>query len=539
MKTSFKLAAVIVLSGLVNPVQGKTNYRKWLEEEAVWIVSQKEKDAFSVLQSDAERDAFIEKFWQERDPTPSTPRNEYKEEHYRRYEYALKKFQEGMPGWKSDRGRIYILHGPPAHEYFHTSDSRLSQRSTDQHGRTPNTIVWTYRGNPNGKYYRGELNLVFQPSAGLSRQSFVMGESGTAQEKADELARLFGPAVDQTWLEADVRYRLIAAGPPAIVNTRGVDIPTAGLGENARYLEDLLRSPGEILEEKKTRARALEAARTQLRDAVSARLSFGSMPLGLFSRSFFQSERSLTVFVELELPGSELTTVLQGARGDPTRVDVYCALVDNSGTLVDEFIDSVDVSSPLGASGKGKLYYQNSFRAPPGRYVLKAAARSGDQRLGYEERPVDLDPRAGATLRLSELLLTNRAQPATADSSDSSSGSVVVGDARLAPSPARRFTPSDSLFVYSQVFVPGDTENPPLSVGVTFLADNSVYRRLEPRRIQNLTSPAAGVLNFATAVPLQEFAPGKYTVQVQVIDHEARKFSIQRASFEVESLPAP
>ena len=68
--------------------------------------------AFKRLKTDEEREQFIEQFWLRRDPTPDTDENEFKEEHYRRIAYANEHYASGIPGWKTDRGRIYIMYGP-------------------------------------------------------------------------------------------------------------------------------------------------------------------------------------------------------------------------------------------------------------------------------------------------------------------------------------------------------------------------------------------------------------------------------------------
>ena len=78
-----------------------------------WIITDEELSAFKQLSNDEERDQFIEAFWQRRDPTPDTAENEYKEEHYRRIAYANEHFAAGMAGWSTDRGRIYVMYGPP------------------------------------------------------------------------------------------------------------------------------------------------------------------------------------------------------------------------------------------------------------------------------------------------------------------------------------------------------------------------------------------------------------------------------------------
>jgi GWxTD domain-containing protein len=88
-------------------------YKRWLDEDVRWIIMDEEMTAFKQFSNDDERDQFIEQFWLRRDPTPDTIENEYKEEHYRRIAYANERFAAGIPGWRTDRGRIYIIFGPP------------------------------------------------------------------------------------------------------------------------------------------------------------------------------------------------------------------------------------------------------------------------------------------------------------------------------------------------------------------------------------------------------------------------------------------
>jgi GWxTD domain-containing protein len=109
-------------------------YQKWLDEEVVYLISADERRAFMRLTTDDERQQFITQFWLRRDPTPGTEENEMKEEHYRRIAFTNDHFSAGIPGWKTDRGAIYMKYGPPD--------------SLDTHGATPTTYpyeTWTYR----------------------------------------------------------------------------------------------------------------------------------------------------------------------------------------------------------------------------------------------------------------------------------------------------------------------------------------------------------------------------------------------------------
>src|SRR5580700_1174377 len=122
-------------------------YKKWLNEDVVWIITDEERAAFKQLSNDEERDNFIEAFWQRRDPTPDTEENEYKEEHYRRIAYANEHFAAGIPGWKSDRGRIYIMYGPADEVDSHPSGGQY-QRPMEEGGGETSTFPfedWRYR----------------------------------------------------------------------------------------------------------------------------------------------------------------------------------------------------------------------------------------------------------------------------------------------------------------------------------------------------------------------------------------------------------
>src|SRR5947207_1103601 len=101
--------------------------KKWLDEDVAYIITDEEKAAFKALKTDEEREQFIEQFWLRRDPTPDTIENEFKEDHYSRIAYANERYQSGKPGWKTDRGRIYILYGKPTEIESHPSGGTIDR----------------------------------------------------------------------------------------------------------------------------------------------------------------------------------------------------------------------------------------------------------------------------------------------------------------------------------------------------------------------------------------------------------------------------
>src|SRR6201997_4527363 len=122
-------------------------FRKWLDEDVAYIITNEERAAYKALKTDEEREQFIEQFWLRRDPTPDTVENEFKEDHYERIAYANERFASGIPGWKSDRGRIYIMYGKPDEIESHPSGGTYD-RPIEEGGGTTSTFpfeTWRYR----------------------------------------------------------------------------------------------------------------------------------------------------------------------------------------------------------------------------------------------------------------------------------------------------------------------------------------------------------------------------------------------------------
>lgn len=161
----FGLLALVLATGVQAWSKEKDlpdRYRRWLDQDVIWIISKVEKEVFLSLKTDTERDRFIDNFWLARDPSPGTPKNEFKDEHYRRINYANAHFnREGGPGWRTDRGHMYILLGPPAQVFdFYTQYQvyplELWFYSARQHTSLPNhfhLIFWQVYGAGGFKLY--------------------------------------------------------------------------------------------------------------------------------------------------------------------------------------------------------------------------------------------------------------------------------------------------------------------------------------------------------------------------------------------------
>ncbi len=125
----------------------KKAYKDWMEKDVYYVITDQEKKAFKQLATDEEREQFIENFWRRRDPDPDTEENEFREEFYERIAYANEHFASGIPGWKTDRGRIYITHGKPDSVESHPSGGNYDRPSYEGGGSTTTYPfeTWFYR----------------------------------------------------------------------------------------------------------------------------------------------------------------------------------------------------------------------------------------------------------------------------------------------------------------------------------------------------------------------------------------------------------
>ena len=171
----------------------ETPYKKWLNEDVVYIITDEEKTTFKRLNTDEEREQFIEQFWLRRDPTPDTEENEFKEEHYRRIAYTNDHYASGIPGWKTDRGRIYIMYGPPDEIESHPSGGTYERPMEEGGGETSTYPFeqWRYR------YLEGiGTNIVIEfvdPS--------MSGEYHMTMDPSEKDALLYVPGAGLTLME--------------------------------------------------------------------------------------------------------------------------------------------------------------------------------------------------------------------------------------------------------------------------------------------------------------------------------------------------
>ncbi len=524
-KLLHRLPALVLLGGLtVSPTLGKDRFDAFLEE-VHWIASHAELESFKALKTDQEKDAFVERFWQRRDPSPDTQRNEFKEEHYRRWEYVNQNFREGVAGWRTDRGRVYLIHGPPDDQAFKDVPTRGAAGTR----RSRQSVVWTYFQLPNSQYYRGRMVLVFQANIGLTEQDFTLGESRTALDKAAQQYQRAGvhPA---DLIDTAIRFRLVAAGPPTSLAGRGDDIPASGVGEYARYVEDVFRSPGEVLEE--AEARRAESQR-QLRQQIETKVSYGELTLKMVSQPFYTSEDYATVTVSWQVPMSDIAF---RELGDSRvgQIDLFARVTDANGTVVDEFFKDFDLTFP--ATGfetvlKTSFRHLNEFHLAPGAYKINAIVKDlKSQKIGSAEEPVVCRNLNDGKLTLSGLV----AASGVAKPDGERLGDLVVEGWQVVPEADLHFNSSDHLVLYLKVYNgAGSPHGPQVVVSANFSRDGLPFRKVPERLLTSYDDSAAKAMVYTSVVDLAGFEAGTYQLQVSAVDLVGKQFAYQRLNLDI------
>lgn len=493
-----EILGIVCVLALTSGIDAADRYEQWLKEEVVWIIGADEKKAFEALRDGAAKDQFIEEFWRIRDPVPETPANEYREEHARRLKYAVEHFREGStPGWKTDRGRVYIIHGPPL--------GRNLQQDTE---------LWSYNHNPYAEYYQGPMTLVFSRSGAVFQQR-ALSESKMGQERAQMYDR--GPRGVQDLMATSQRMRLVSAGPGV---GRGGAILTSS-GETDRYIADWLRSPGDALTERRKEAQRRQEAWQELKETVIAQAHFGGLPLTLQALNFLvESEWHVAFTAELDAGAVEFQAVddVQQAK-----VDVFCeALGPADGGLADR-LDETLTYSKMGDQPLERLIFANHFRLPAGSYRLACWFQDvRSRKAGGAEVEVDLaDPTSGEVI-LSSLLLTQTVEPA---GSEPGQGLVFQGIRFLPrrPGPVDRAEP---LYAYFELYPAAEAgEGARYVYDYKLYTDEEVFLRVPQQPLP--LEPGARISPMALMFDLSKLPDGNYHFLLKVMDTSTRKFTMR------------
>ena len=423
-------------------------YKKW-GDEVKYILTVEEKDTFKKLTTDEERDKFIEQFWKRRDPDTRTVENEYKEEYYRRIQYANDHYSSAIPGWKTDRGRIYIVFGPPDDIENHPTGGTIRREVYQGGGLTQSYPfqVWRYRRIP---WIDGPVEIEFVDKGSTGNYTMVM-------DPAEKDALQHTPAVGMLGGDLLTHY-----------DTKDLTLlPLDSDQPMNRYHERLLQY-AEIQQSPIIKF-------DDLRTRIQSREFYQSFPFLVQCYPLWMTADRAAVPISLEVENKHLQFVNKFSVMR-AQVDIYILVEGLDGRVVAEFEDQLTTDYTEETVDRGKTeksVYQRIVLVPPGRYKVNVAIKdeaSGTTSL-KEQGLVITAPTPGS-MALSSLILARSITPVKGDST--AQDPFQIGDLRVLPNVSGSIRTGERMGVYGQVYNPATdarSQQPRLSVTYQILRE--------------------------------------------------------------------
>jgi len=502
-------------------------YKKWLDEDVRWIITDEERQAFKRLSNDEERDQFIEQFWLRRDPTPDTVENEYKEEHYRRIAYANEHFASGVPGWRTDRGRMYIMYGPPDEIDAHPSGGQY-QRPIEEGGGSTTTYPfedWRYR------YLEGigqEIIIEFVDSCGCNDYHMTLDRG-----EKDALKNIPGAGLTM-WEEMGM-----ASKADRLNGSNGLE--TLGAGPNSTSLQ------AKEFDRLSTFAKLNQAPTIKFKDLdeiVTHKISMNLMPFEV--RVDFIKVTSDTVLVPVTVQMSNKDITFQTKDGvSKGVVDVYGRLTTLTGKIAQTFEEPVAITSPeelLPKELEKHSVYWKAIPLKPGAYRLDVVLKdvNGD-RKGTWSKSVRVPEFSEDKLASSSLIVADQMEKVPAKTVGA--GSFVIGTTKVRPRvdsadgkplPFRR---DQKVNFWMQVYNLGiDQQTKKPSATIQYDVVNAATSKAVVHSVEN-TSQMGNVGEQVTvekSLPLSSLEPGLYRITIKVDDQVSKQVISPSATFAVE-----
>lgn len=495
-------------------------YRKWLNEDVGYIITDEERTAFKRLTTDDEKQNFIEQFWLRRDPTPDTAENEFKEEHYRRIAYANERYASGIPGWKTDRGRIYIAFGPPAEIESHPSGGTY-ERPYEEGGGTTSTYPfekWRYR------YIEGigsDINIEFVDKS-------MTGEYKMTMDPSEKDALLMVPGAGLTMME----QMGLSSKEDRFNRTDGTHLGTGTMPLSSKMNQfERLEQFAKLQKPPDVKFKDLEAA-------VSSTIKYNVLPMRARADFMRMTNSSILTNVTLQFDRRDLQfTQKEGVA--KAVVNIYARITSMSRRVVNVFEDVVAVEVAqdlLQEAAKGSSVYQKSVPLAPGMYRLNVVAKDiNSGSMNNYEMALNVPHYDDEKLASSSLILADVIEKVPTKSIGT--GQFVIGAHKVRPRLSETFARDEKMGIYVQLynFTPDDkTQKPEGSI------QYEVLKAGTNEKIFNYTEDIAGIDNVSAnqvtvekLLPLKALEPGKYQLKIKVTDKKREQILTPQATFTV------
>jgi GWxTD domain-containing protein len=506
----------------------KGAYKSWLQDEVPYIISDEERKAFKNLSNDEEREAFIEQFWLRRNPNPDSPDNEFREEHYRRIQYANDHYAAGKPGWRTDRGHVYISFGPPDSIESHPSGGSY-QRPFDEGGGETSTFpfeTWHYR------YLEGvgdNIDLEFVDTCQCGDYHFTIDRG-----EKDALAKVPGMGLTQ--------WEQMGQAKKADRFKGGFEsLGTGPMGSSQQSKEfDRIELAAKIFAPPPVKFKDLESFMSEHKVLTGPIFPFDV-------RTDFVKVTGSTVLVPitLQIKNRDVTFVTKDNVSKGV-VNVLGKVTTLTHKTVQTFEDTVEVQQPaelLQQSLDRKSIYWKAIPLQPGLYRLDIAIKdvSNPDHMGYYGRSLEVPTYHDEKLGTSSLILADNMYAVS--SHDIGAGSCVIGNTHICPrvsaNPATpvNFKRNQQLNFWMQVYNLGiDDQTKSNEAKVTYQIVDSATNAVifEKQQDSKDFGEHSDQLTVEKTLPMAGLQPGKYKVTIKINDTISKQEIAQSAPFVVE-----
>jgi len=495
------------------------SFKTWLNEDVIYIISPEERTAFLQLETNEEREQFIEQFWLRRSSNPDMPDNDFKEEHYRRIAYANEHYASGIPGWKTDRGRIYIIWGAPDEIESHPTGGTYD-RPMEEGGGSTTTYPWErwrYR------YLEGiqeNVELEFVDPSGS-------GEYHLTMDPSEKDALLNVPGAGLSLMES----MGLASKTDRFTRSDGTHLPTA-LGGTPASLNEFTR-----LELYAKVQRPPEVKYKDLEALVTSRMVRDQLKFNYRTDFLKVTNDTVLVPVTVQVPNNQL----QFKNKDgvySAELNIFGRVSTLTNRVVQTFEDSVTRDYPESLykqSMKLSSVYQKSLPLRPGLYRLDLVIKDVDSgNVGAVNTRLAVPRYEDEKLEASSLILADQIEHVPAK--QIGTGQFVLGSSKVRPRLDAEFTTADKLGIYLQIYnLKGDEKTHKSNASFVYTVKKGDQQVMQFKETSADMKQTGDQVTIERLLPLATLAPGKYTLEVNATDLLSNVAISRSAEFSVKN----
>ena len=496
-------------------------YRQWLTEDVTYIISPDERNAFLQLDTNEEREQFIEQFWLRRSSNPDLPENDFKEEHYRRIAYANEHFASGIPGWKTDRGRMYIMWGPADEVESHPTGGTYD-RPMEEGGGSTTTYPWeTWRW----RYLEGigeNIILEFVDPSGSGEYRLTMDPS-----EKDALLHVPGAGLSQ------MEQMGLASKTDRFTRSDGTNLPRS-LGGTPASMDEFNRLElyAKVNKPPEVKFKDLEAV-------VTSRIVRDQLHFSWRTDYLKVTNDTVLVPVTIQVPNTQLSFQAKDGIHSAT-MNIFGRVSTLTGRVVQTFEEPVSKDFPdslFQQSLKLQSIYQKAIPLRPGLYRLDLVIKdvqSGN--IGVVNSRLQVPRYEDDKLDASSLILADQIEHVPAK--QIGSGQFVLGSSKVRPRLQGDFTTADKLGIYMQIYnLKPDDKTHKSSATFQYTVKKGNDQIMQFKETSAEMKQTGDQVTIERLLPLSTLSPGKYSLEVNATDALSNQSISKTADFTVRALP--